>query len=88
MLWRRQQPSAAPPRHACVQEAAELQRGVKELEAQRTQLLREAKLQGEMEEQYARRGTLQVRSGGGSGGAEVAEVGAGAPEGGGWGSLA
>lgn len=43
-----------------LQEAGELQAGVKSLEAQRAQLLLDAKLREEMEQQYALRGTMQV----------------------------
>lgn len=43
-----------------MQEAEELQREMKALEAERAALLRDATLAGEMEAQYAKRGTLQV----------------------------
>lgn len=45
-----------------VQEAEELQREMNALEAERAGLLRDAALAGEMEAQYAKRGTLQVGS--------------------------
>ncbi|KAL4434248.1 hypothetical protein ABPG75_000689 [Micractinium tetrahymenae] len=43
------------------QEAEELQREMKALESERAALLRDAELAGEMEAQYAKRGTLQAR---------------------------
>lgn len=47
------------------QEAEELQREMQALEGERAALLRDAALAGEMEAQYAKRGTLQVHAGGG-----------------------
>jgi len=44
-----------------VQEAEELQREMQALEEERASLLRDAALAGEMEAQYAKRGTLQVQ---------------------------
>jgi hypothetical protein len=44
----------------CLQEAEELQREMQALEAERAGLLRAVRLKEEMEQQYAKRGTLQV----------------------------